>query len=116
MFFQRSNSLTMSGLEVGNKALFTPSYLAELQKTHGSINDFVGAVFEILVDLTLQYGGTGATMYDPSAVAIAIDPSFVRAGRCTSMSKPKGDLPAARLSETAKATWNAMSSTATTTN
>ncbi|MGA8201595.1 MAG: nucleoside hydrolase, partial [Candidatus Sulfotelmatobacter sp.] len=72
------NSLTMSGLEVGNKALFTPGYLAELQKTHGPINDFISSVLKYLVALTLQYGGTGAPMYDPSAVAIAIDPSLVK--------------------------------------
>jgi purine nucleosidase len=72
------SSLTMSGLEVGNKALFTPGYLAELEKTHGPVNDFISSVLKYLVNLTLQYGGTGAPMYDPSAVAIAIDPSLVK--------------------------------------
>ncbi|HEY6765038.1 MAG TPA: nucleoside hydrolase [Candidatus Sulfotelmatobacter sp.] len=72
------NSLTMSGLEVGNKALFTPGHLAQLENTHGPINDFVHSVLKYLVDLTLQYGGTGVQMYDPSAVAIAIDPSLVK--------------------------------------
>jgi purine nucleosidase len=72
------NSLTMSGLEVGNKALFTPFYLAQLEKTHGPVNDFIHDVLKYLVDLTLQYGGTGSPMYDPSAVAIAIDPSLVK--------------------------------------
>jgi purine nucleosidase len=72
------NSLTMSGLEVGNQALFTSSHLAELEKTHGPINDFISSVLKYLVALTLQYGGKGAPMYDPSAVAIAIDPSLVK--------------------------------------
>src|ERR1700689_2444807 len=72
------NSLTMSGLEVGNKALFTPFYLAQLEKTHGPINDFIHSVLKYMVDLTLQYGSTGSPMYDPSAVAIAIDPSLVK--------------------------------------
>ncbi len=72
------NSFTMSGLEVGNKATFTPNYLAELAKTHGPINDFIHAVLKYLVDLTAQYGGTGTPMYDPSAVAIAIDPTLVK--------------------------------------
>jgi|ERR1700722_3680035 purine nucleosidase len=71
-------SLTMSGLEVGNKAEFTPAYLAQLEKTHGPINDFIHSVLKYLVDLTLQFGGTGTPMYDPSAVAIAIDPSLVK--------------------------------------
>jgi len=72
------NSFTMSGLEVGNKALFTPSYLAELAKTHGPVNDFIYAVLKYLVDLTAKFGGTGTPMYDPSAVAIAIDPTLVK--------------------------------------
>src|SRR6202044_3630463 len=52
-------SLPMSGLEVGNKAEFTPAYLAQLEKTHGPINDFIHSVLKYLVDLTLQFGGTG---------------------------------------------------------
>ncbi len=72
------SSFTMSGLEVGNKATFTPKHLAELAKTHGPINDFIHAILKYLDDLTLQYGGTGTPMYDPSAVAIAIDPTLVK--------------------------------------
>lgn len=72
------NSFIMSGLEVGNKALFTPSYLDELAKTHGPVNDFIHAVLKYLVDLTAQFGGSGTPMYDPSAVAIAIDPTLVK--------------------------------------
>jgi purine nucleosidase len=72
------NSLIMSGLEVGNKAVFTPKHLEQLGKTHGPINDFMHAVLKYLEDLTQQYGGTGVQMYDPSAVAIAIDPTLVK--------------------------------------
>ena len=72
------NSFIMSGLEVGNKALFTQNYLDELAKTHGPVNDFIHAVLKYLVDLTAQYGGAGTPMYDPSAVAIAIDPTLVK--------------------------------------
>ena len=71
------NSLTMSGLEVGNKALFTRDYLAELGKTHGPLNDFIYSVLTFMVNLSLQYGAPGAPMYDPSAVAIAVDPTLV---------------------------------------
>lgn len=72
------NSFIMSGLEVGNKALFTQRYLDELGKTHGPVNDFIHAVLKYLVDLTAQFGGAGTPMYDPSAVAIAIDPTLVK--------------------------------------
>jgi inosine-uridine nucleoside N-ribohydrolase len=72
------NSLTMSGLEVGNKALFTRARLDQLGKTHGPINDFIHSVLEYLMGLSEQYGGSGVQMYDPSAVAIAIDPTLVK--------------------------------------
>jgi inosine-uridine nucleoside N-ribohydrolase len=72
------NSLVMSGLEVGNKALFTPSHLDQLAKTHGPINDFVYSILKYLETLTQQFGGDGVQMYDPSAVAIAIDASLVK--------------------------------------
>jgi purine nucleosidase len=72
------NSLVMSGLEVGNKAVFTPEHLDQLAKTHGPINDFIYSVLKYLEALTQQFGGAGVQMYDPSAVAIAIDPSLVK--------------------------------------
>jgi purine nucleosidase len=72
------NSLIMSGLEVGNKALFTPRHLDQLGKTHGPINDFVHSVLNYLENLAQQFGGAGVEMYDPSAVAIAIDASLVK--------------------------------------
>jgi inosine-uridine nucleoside N-ribohydrolase len=76
--FQAGWPLTMSGLEVGDKALFTRHYLDELGKTHGPINDFIHAIAEYLVDLSGKFGSPGAPMYDPSAVAIAIDPTLVK--------------------------------------
>ena len=72
------SSLVMSGLEVGNKAVFTPRHLDQLGKTHGPINDFIHSVLKYLEGLTQQYGGAGVQMYDPSAVAIAIDASLVK--------------------------------------
>lgn len=71
-------SLTMSGLEVGNKAVFTPEHLVQLGKTRGPINDFVHSILKYLEDLTQQHGGAGVQMYDPSAVVIAIDASLVK--------------------------------------
>ena len=76
--FQAGWPLTMSGLEVGDKALFTQKYLDELGKTHGPINDFIYAVNKHLISLAASFGAPGSPMYDPSAVAIAIDPTLVK--------------------------------------
>ena len=76
--FQAGWPLTMVGLEVGDKALFTKKYLSELGATHGPINDFIAAVLKYLVDLSAQFGAPGTPMYDPSAVAVAIDPTLVK--------------------------------------
>ncbi|GAC1505647.1 MAG: nucleoside hydrolase [Terriglobales bacterium] len=70
--------LTMVGLEVGDKALFTHKYLDELGKTHGPVNDFISSVLKFLVDLSATFGSAGSPMYDPSAVAVAIDPTLVK--------------------------------------
>jgi inosine-uridine nucleoside N-ribohydrolase len=78
LVFQAGWPLTMSGLEVGNKAMLSPKYLEQLSKTHGPINDFIAQVGKYLVDLSLKFGSAGSPMYDPSAVAIAIDPTLVK--------------------------------------
>ena len=72
------DSLVMSGLEVGNKAVFTAKHLDQLGRTHGPINDFIHSILKYLEGLTQQFGGAGVQMYDPSAVAIAIDASLVK--------------------------------------
>jgi purine nucleosidase len=76
--FQAGWPLTMVGLEIGDKALFTQKYLDELGKTHGPVNDFIFAVQKYLVNLSAQFGAPGSPMYDPSAVAVAIDPTLVK--------------------------------------
>ena len=76
--FQAGWPLTMVGLEVGDKALFTRQYFDQLAKTHGPINDFIVAVLKFLIDLSAQFGSPGSPMYDPSAVAVAIDPTLVK--------------------------------------
>jgi purine nucleosidase len=76
--FQAGWPLTMVGLEVGDKALFTRKYLDELGKTHGPVNDFISSVLKYLVDLSAQFGSPGSPMYDPSAVAVAIDATLVK--------------------------------------
>jgi inosine-uridine nucleoside N-ribohydrolase len=76
--FQAGWPLTMVGLEVGDKALFTHKYLDELGKTHGPINDFIVSVLKFLVKLSESFGSPGSPMYDPSAVAVAIDSTLVK--------------------------------------
>jgi len=76
--FQAGWPVTMVGLEVGDKAMLTRKYLDELSQTHGPINDFIAAVLKYLVDLSAQFGEAGTPMYDPSAVAVAIDASLVK--------------------------------------
>jgi inosine-uridine nucleoside N-ribohydrolase len=76
--FQAGWPLTMVGLEVGDKALFTHKYLDELGQTHGPMNDFVASVLKFMVGLAATFGSPGSPMYDPSAVAVAIDSTLVK--------------------------------------
>src|SRR5438309_4849913 len=76
--FQAGWPVTMVGLEVGDKALLTQKYLDQLGQTHGPVNDFIYAVAKYLVNLSGTFGSPGAPMYDPSAVAVAIDPTLVK--------------------------------------
>jgi purine nucleosidase len=76
--FQAGWPLTMVGLEVGDKALFTRKYLDELGKTHGPVNDFIYGVNKFLLELAEQFGTAGSPMYDPSAVAVAVDSTLVK--------------------------------------
>lgn len=76
--FQAGWSVTMVGLEVGDKAMLTPKHLDQLKQTHGPINDFIASVLKYLVDLSAKFGEAGTPMYDPSAVAVAIDATLVK--------------------------------------
>ncbi len=76
--FQAGWPLTMVGLEVGDKALFTHKYLAQLASTHGPINDFIVSVLTFLINLSATFGAPGSPMYDPSAVGVAIDSTLVK--------------------------------------
>jgi inosine-uridine nucleoside N-ribohydrolase len=76
--FQAGWPVTMVGLEVGDKAMLTPKHLDRLKQTHGPINDFIAAVLKYLVDLSAKFGEAGTPMYDPSAVAVAIDATLVK--------------------------------------
>jgi inosine-uridine nucleoside N-ribohydrolase len=76
--FQAGWPLTMVGLEVGDKALFTRKYLGDLSQSHGPVNDFIVSVAKFMVGLSETFGASGSPMYDPSAVAVAIDPTLVK--------------------------------------
>src|ERR1700694_3144815 len=71
--------LTMVGLDVGDKTLLSPKYLAQLGQTHGPVNDFIYQVARYLIDLSAQFGSGGTPMYDPLAVGVAIDATLVQA-------------------------------------
>src|SRR5205807_9688284 len=63
--FQAGWTVTMVGLEVGDKALFTGKYLEELKKTHGPINDFSVWVASFMVSFSGCFGFAGPQCYDP---------------------------------------------------
>ncbi len=77
--FRAGWPLTMVGLAVGDKTLFSKKYLDQLAQTHGPVNDFVNAVGKHLIDLSAQFGSQGTPMYDPLAVGVAIDATLVKA-------------------------------------
>ena len=77
--FQAGWPLTMVGLDVGDKTLFSKRYLDQLGQTHGPVNDFIYGVGKYLVDLSAQFGSPGSPMYDPLAVGVAIDATLVKA-------------------------------------
>ena len=75
--FQAGWSLTMVGLDVGDKTLFTRQHLEQLRRTRGPLNDFAAGVMEFLINLSEKFGSPGAPMYDPLAVGTAIDSTLV---------------------------------------
>jgi len=77
--FQAGWPVTMVGLDVGDKTLFTRKRLQELGRTHGPLNDFIYGVAKFMVELSEKFGSTGTPMYDPLAVGVAIDPTLVTA-------------------------------------
>jgi len=76
--FQAGWPVTMVGLDVGDKTLLSAKYLAQLEETHGPINDFISRVAGFLVDLSARFDSPGTPMYDPLAVGVAIDSTLVK--------------------------------------
>jgi len=71
--FEAGWPLTMVGLNVTEKTLFTRADLNQLAQTRGPENDFAVGVLSFMVDLASKLGGEGTPMHDPLAVAAVID-------------------------------------------
>jgi purine nucleosidase len=69
--------VTMIGSDVGERTLITRKHLAQLQAVHGPESDFVAKLADFYLTRSEKSGYQGAAMYDPLAVATAIDPSLV---------------------------------------
>jgi purine nucleosidase len=68
--------VTMVGSDVGERTLITRKYLAELQSSHGPQSDFVAKIADFYLNRSEKSGYSGAAMYDPLAVGIALDPTL----------------------------------------
>lgn len=69
--------VTMIGSDVGERTLITRQHVAQLQSSHTPQSDFVAKLADFYVTRSEKSGYAGAAMYDPLAVATAIDPSLV---------------------------------------
>ena len=69
--------VTMVGSDVGERTLILRKHLAELQSQHGPESDFVAKLADFYLTRSEKSGYQGAAMYDPLAVAVAIDPTLV---------------------------------------
>jgi purine nucleosidase len=68
--------VTMVGSDVGERTLITRKYLAQLQSSRGPQSDFIAKIAEFYLSRSEKSGYSGAAMYDPLAVGIALDPTL----------------------------------------
>jgi inosine-uridine nucleoside N-ribohydrolase len=68
--------VTMVGSDVGERTLITRKYLADLEAMHGPESDFVYQLADFYLTRAEKSGYSGAAMYDPLAVGVAIDPTL----------------------------------------
>src|SRR5229473_5716729 len=68
--------VTMVGSDVGERTLITRKYLAPLQSSHGPQSDFIARIADFYLTRSEKSGYSGAAMYDPLAVGIALDPTL----------------------------------------
>jgi purine nucleosidase len=69
--------LTMVGLNVTERTLFTRADLQKLSHEEGPQARFAAAVLEFMVSLAEKLGGEGTAMHDPLAVGAAIDRTLI---------------------------------------
>lgn len=69
--------VTMVGLDVTHRTLFTTAHLERLAATQTPVAEFVVRVLRQLIALEAQYGSAGAPMHDPLAIGVVLDPSLV---------------------------------------
>ena len=74
--FNAGWTVTMVGSDVGERTLITRKYLAELQLSHGPQSDFIAKIAAFYLTRSEKSGYSGAAMYDPLAVGIALDPTL----------------------------------------
>jgi inosine-uridine nucleoside N-ribohydrolase len=67
----------MVGLDVCDKTLLTRKHLAALAHESGPVGRFVYSIGDYLLGKAEKSGADGAAMYDPLAVGVATDPTFV---------------------------------------
>jgi purine nucleosidase len=77
--FEAGWPLTMVGLDVGDRTLLTRTHLAVLAHQHGPMAQLVFDVGTFLLQRADRAGRTGASMYDPLAIGVAIDRTLVQA-------------------------------------
>jgi purine nucleosidase len=68
--------VTMVGSDAGERTLMTRKYLAQLQTSHGPQSDFIAQIADFYLTRSEKSGYSGAAMYDPLAVGIALDPTL----------------------------------------
>ena len=74
--FNAGWTVTMVGSDVGERTLITRKYLALLQSFHGPQSDFIAKIADFYLTRGEKSGYSGAAMYDPLAVGIALDPTL----------------------------------------
>jgi inosine-uridine nucleoside N-ribohydrolase len=74
--FNAGWTVTMVGSDVGERTLITRKYLALLQSSHGPQSDFIAKIADFYLTRSEKSGYSGAAMYDPLAVGIALDPTL----------------------------------------
>ena len=69
--------VTMIGSDVGERTLITRKHIADMQSQHGPETDFIAKLADFYLSRSEMSGYSGAAMYDPLAVATAMDATLV---------------------------------------